>query len=116
MRRRLLILGAVLVLVASGVIGVRLFSRPTPSDSQPDAAALGLLLLDAEDGLLVLAVSDRSTADQAGLQPGDHILCVEGEVLEEPQKFNDCLQKGTEAVTLTVRRNEQEIQLRLPCR
>lgn len=92
MRRRLLILGAVLVLLASVALGVHLSDRPTPDAEQPDAAALGLLLLDAEDGLLVLAVSDRSTADQAGLEPGDHILRAEGEALDAPQQLNDCLQ------------------------
>ncbi len=87
-----------------------------PQTAATDSAALGLLLLDAEDGVYVLAVSDRSPAHQAGLQPGDCLVLADGVPLESASAFNDLLPRGQETILLTVRRGGQELRLELPCR
>ena len=96
--------------------GVLLHERPQDPPRAVDSAALGLLLLDAEEGVYVLAVSERSLADQAGLLPGDCILCAGDEALGEATGLNRLLEQGQESLPLTVRREDNVIRLDLPCR
>ena len=96
--------------------GVLLHEMPQDPPRAVDSAALGLLLLDAEEGVYVLAVSERSLADQAGLLPGDCILCAGDEALGEAMGLNRLLEQGQESLPLTVRREDNVIRLDLPCR
>ena len=96
--------------------GVLLHERPQDPPWAVDSAALGLLLLDAEEGVYVLAVSERSLADQAGLLPGDCILCAGDEALGEATGLNRLLEQGRERLPLTVRREDAVIRLELLCR
>lgn len=109
------LIAAVIVLVSATVVAL---SMRDVTDRQPglDSASLGMLLLDAEDGVYVLAVSDRSPADLAGLQPGDCILFAGNSPLADSAALNELLQTGGERLTLTVLREERRLRLILPCR
>jgi len=112
MRWTLLSLAA--VLLALGVYHG--MNRPSVSPQGMSSAALGMVLLEAEDGVYVLAVSDQSPAHRAGLEPGDYIQQMDGQDIGDPAAMDAYLCTGKDGIRLTVRRGEQELSLVLPCR
>ena len=98
-----------LVLTAA-VLSLRIAPQHTQA---PDSAALGLLLLDTEAGVQVLAVSEGSMADACGLLPGDCILAADGTPLQDADAFNACLLAQPEALCLTVQRDERQLEVTL---
>jgi regulator of sigma E protease len=67
------------------------------------------------NGLMVHSVAVNSSAEQAGIEPGDIILEVEGQPLHrwgDMQNIINSVEEGTE-VTLLLRRDGQEIQTTL---
>ena len=81
-----------------------------------DSASLGLVLLEREDGVYILAVSEGSAADQAGLLPGDCILHVAGGPLADAAAFEQLLKVGSPSLPMTIRRGTGEMHLALPLR
>jgi regulator of sigma E protease len=64
------------------------------------------------DGLMVHSVAVNSSAEEAGIEPGDTILEVEGQPVHrwgDMQDIVNSVEEGT-AVTLLLQRNGQEIQ------
>jgi regulator of sigma E protease len=65
-----------------------------------------------EDGLMVHSVVGNSSAEQAGIEPGDIILKVEGQPVHrwgDMQDIVNSVEEGTE-ITLLLLRNGQEVQ------
>ena len=114
MRWMLLSLAAVLLLLAVYHGLKRL--EPSSAPQGMSSAALGMVLLEAEDGVYVLAVSDQSPAHQAGLAPGDYILQMDGQAIGDAAELDALLCMKTDSLRLTVRRGEQELSLVMPCR
>ncbi|MBQ7849461.1 MAG: PDZ domain-containing protein, partial [Clostridia bacterium] len=79
------------------------------------SASLGLVLLSAEQGVYVLAVSDQSPAALSGLEPGDYILSAQGEPLADIASLDERLQ-GSEELLLSVRRGDELLEIMLPGR
>ena len=66
---------------------------------------------DAPDGVLVISIIPDSGAEKAGLQSGDLITAINGVVIITPLDFQKIDLKPGETVTVTVQRNEQQLQL-----
>jgi len=67
------------------------------------------------DGLMVHSVAANSSAEEAGIEPGDIILEVEGQPLHrwgDMQDIVNSVEEGAE-ITLLLQRNRQEIQTTL---
>lgn len=113
-KTRLLWLAAAILIVLALLAAV---SAPIPRrPASADSVSLGLLLLDAEEGVYILAVSDGSAADAAGFLPGDRILAADGAPLGNVTAFNERLLTASEGLLLTVRRDAEELLLPLRCR
>lgn len=102
----------VLLLIAAGV-----YQALRPDDGvhpEGSGAALGLMLLEREQGLYVLAVTQDSPADKAGVLPGDYLLRADEEPLADSGQLDALVREDAGEVTLLLRRDEQELQLQLP--
>jgi len=66
---------------------------------------------DAPDGVLVISIIPDRGAEKAGLQSGDLITAINGVVIITPLDFQKIDLKPGETVTVTVQRNEQQLQL-----
>ena len=77
---------------------------------------LGLMLLEDEGGIYVLAVTDRSPACRAGIEPGDLLTGVDGKSLTEIAQLEAMLQHVPEggAMRLGLVRNGASMTLTLP--
>jgi regulator of sigma E protease len=66
----------------------------------------------AGDGLMVHSVVGNSSAEQAGIEPGDIILEVNGQPVHNTQEMQDIVNSVAEGaeITLLLQRNRQEIQ------
>ena len=92
--------------VRRGQLGVTVLRIPSE-----EATRLGVT---QGPGVVVYQVQPGSGADRAGLQRGDVITALNGTAINEPNTFRNQIagtQPGSE-VTLTVRRNGQEQQVR----
>lgn len=100
MRKRLMACG-VLALLALTALLLAGIAKP-----QQDAAygGAGLVLLDTENGPYVLAVTADSAADDAGVQPGDYLVQVDGKPAESAQQAFLLLQSAAQHAMLTLRR------------
>lgn len=116
MHRRLIVLLLALCLLAgSAVLCLRLLPGE-PAETATRMAALGLMLLDSEEGISVLAVRDSSPADRAGILPGDVLLRADGTRVADILQLEALLAKAQRQMCLDVRRNDEEtttLQLRL---
>lgn len=106
---------------AALVLAAGLWSWLSASRKEQDAggvssAALGLVLLESEQGVYVLAVSDKSPAWYAGLEPGDVILASGETQLSIPSALDALLETADSALPLTIRREGTEQMLLLPVR
>ena len=79
------------------------------------SASLGLMLLDGENCVQVLAVTDRSPADYAGFRPGDRILRSGAVAVENTAAFEQLLNRDKPLECL-IRRDGREMKLRIPFR
>jgi Do/DeqQ family serine protease len=92
--------------VRRGQLGVTVLRIPSE-----EATRLGIT---QGPGVVVFQVQDGSGADRAGLERGDVITALNGTAISEPNTFRNQIAStppGSE-VTLTIRRNGQEQQLR----
>lgn len=103
MRRRLFPVVLILCLLAAGVLVFRAGITAPSEEAVTRMAALGLVLLDSEEGVSVLAVRDQSPAERAGIQPGDVLLQANGMSFETILQLEEMLQ-GL---------NQQNMQLQL---
>jgi len=72
------------------------------------SAAQGLMLLDKDSSVYVLAVTDQSAAFAAGVQPGDFILRADGMDVSSAMQLDAFFDGKREALELLVRRSEGE--------
>ena len=107
---------AAAVLIALALLAAWSGQIPPRQPASADSVSLGLLLLDAEEGVYILAVSDGSAADAAGFLPGDRILAADGMTLGSALALNERLLTAPESLLLTVRRDGEELILPLRCR
>lgn len=116
MRRQIrwMALLAALILLALGlVLGLK---QEEPLSADSSAASLGLMLLEKESGLYVLAVAQGSPAEKAGICPGDTLIAPEREEAADIAWLEALLATGEETVPLTLRRDGRELHLLLPVR
>lgn len=118
MRRYLkwsILLLAVMLAIAGMCQGYRRNAASTDS-AGIGSAGLGLVLLDSADAVYVLAVSEHSAAHLAGFEPGDYILGAQGQSVQTVDAFDELLETDGGVLELTVRRQDRELMLSLPCR
>ncbi len=112
---RTVLLGAALpARTAGAALVMRPLSQPMgPADG---SAALGLMLeVGGEGDLYVLAVAAGSTADQAGILPGDRLVQAEDTPLADVAVL-DALIRREDVITLCVRRDGSSLTIELPCK
>ena len=102
------------LLIAAGAYGILHQENTLAADGS--SAALGIMLTEKGDGLYVLAVTQNSPADKAGVQPGDYVLQAGDEELKDAEHLDECLEESGSAVTLTLLRKGAEVQVKLPVR
>ena len=101
-----------LLLVAAGIcFSLRQDDVPQQGGS---SAALGMMMLEREKGLYVLAVTQDSLADKAGILPGDYLLCLDDEKLQDMIQLDALMDAAQGPMELLIRRDGQEIPIQLP--
>ena len=116
MEKRLILIMAV-ALIAAGLSLAFLYAPARENAAPPSRMTeLGLMLLEEEDGIYVLAVTDRSPACRAGIEPGDLLTGVNGDSLTEIAQLEAMLQDVPEggALRLGLVRNGASMTLTLP--
>ena len=88
-----LILVMALALAAMG-LALAFLCAPARENAAPPArmTELGLMLLEEEGGVYVLAVTDNSLACRAGIEPGDLLTEADGVTLTEITQLEGMLQ------------------------
>lgn len=116
MEKRLILVMA-LALAAMG-LALACLCAPAQDNAAPPArmTELGLMLLEEKGGIYVLAVTDRSPACRAGIEPGDLLTGVDGKSLTEIAQLEAMLQDMPEGgdLRLGLVRNGASITLTLP--
>ncbi len=109
MRRRLVVL-LVLGLIAAGLWLCHAHLAPATTEGVTRMADLGLVLLDSETGVSVLAVKDKSPADHAGIHPGDLLLQADGQPFDTILQLEAMLPSPRPpAMHLQLMRHQEEI-------
>lgn len=104
-----------ILLVLAVVIACLLCSAPSPRHEVTNAAELGLILLDDAEGVVVLAVQDRSMADQAGILPGDVLLRANDTPLHTIAELEQLMQtRSFPVLQMKVRRTEERFDIKIP--
>lgn len=114
-RRRIWLLAVAAALVLAGIAALSPRDVQTHVPAGSSSASLGLMLLDGEDCVQVLAVTDQSPADYAGFQPGDCILRSGAAAVTTTEDFEQLLNRGNTLECL-VRRDGREMTLQIPFR
>ena len=116
MEKRLILVMA-LALAAMG-LAMAFLCAPVRESAAPPArmTELGLMLLEEKGGIYVLAVTDRSPACRAGIEPGDLLTEADGESLTEIAQLEAMLQTMPEsrALRLGLVREGASMALTLP--
>lgn len=109
--RRWLIIVLVLLIAGAGLWLGCTPSAPLPSAEEATSmAALGLVLLDSDEGVSVLAVKDRSPAEHAGIHPGDLLLQANGHPFSTILQLEALLPPSKQsALQLQLRRRQQDV-------
>lgn len=108
-QRRLILLAITLCLLLAGALALYSAFIPTDQKAVTRMADLGLVLLDAESGVSVLAVMDRSEADRAGIQPGDLLLQADGIDFDNVDQLEELLQATQQqSMHITLQRSTDE--------
>ena len=79
------------------------------SESVTRMTALGLLLLDEDEGVSVLAVKDKSPADKAGILPGDILLQADGVSFDDILHLEELLKDKQHRMQLLLRREQEKL-------
>ena len=106
------------LLIAASLAALALLpslARPHASVRSSRTAAMGLVLLEDEDGLYVLAVQDGSRAGSAGIQPGDRLTAAWNTALETVEQLEALLakQEAGSPLPLTLARQDQTMTVDL---
>ncbi|MGN0972672.1 MAG: PDZ domain-containing protein [Aristaeellaceae bacterium] len=84
-----------------------------PSHAQR-TAELGLMLLDEDNGLFVLAITEYSPAWRAGFQAGDLLLSSGDTPLTSAQQLEAMISSASGEVPVLLDRSGQQLSLMLP--
>jgi len=95
MRKQAIAIVLGLWLLVAGAVFLHAGIPAPPDKAVTRMAELGLVLLDGEEGVSVLAVRNRSTADRAGILPGDVLLQADGIALPTSSSWNRCCRPRT---------------------
>lgn len=109
MPRRLIIVALALCLLAGGIVLFQSNQTVEPTESATRMAALGLMLLDGDEGVSVLAVRDGSPADRAGIEPGDVLLQADGSIVTDTLQLEELLAQADRKMCIELRRNQEEV-------
>lgn len=115
--RKLLSCGA--LLLAGILLALGIYHACTPDEPLPtgdSSASLGLVLLEKEGGLYVLAVTQDSPADRADIRPGDYLLRAETENVTTVPQLDALITSARESIHVLLRRDGRELQIPLPIR
>lgn len=106
------------VLVLAGGMLLQGLHREEALPQGGSGAALGLMLLEKEPplGLYVLAVTQESPADKAGIHPGDYLLKSGDTPLQTAAQLDAMIDAAADVLPLTLGRDGQQLQVRLPTR
>lgn len=110
-RRAIILLGLLLAGAGLGLFLAHLV--PAPAETATSTAALGLVLLDSDEGVFVLAVKDKSTADQAGIHPGDLLLQADGQPFATILQLEALLPASKQFDLQLMRRPQEVLTVRL---
>ena len=109
--RRARILAAAAVLAVLGLLAGALAGLPAPASRS--GQELGVVLSPAEDGARVLAVMAGSAAEQAGVEPGDLLLTMNGAALTEADIPSSCFRTMEPGTDLELERGGRRIHCTL---
>ena len=86
-------------------------SQRPAADMPLQAASLGLVLEDKNGSVNVLAVMQNSPAEQQGMQAGDQLLSLNGELLPSVDALDTLMEgmEGSGELSFELRRQEQNI-------
>lgn len=107
-----LLLAAVLLIVGAYYGFMR--NEPLPQDGS--SAGFGLMLLERDAGLYVLAVAQDSPADRAEIHPGDYLLRAGEERLHTTAQLDALIDGAGDVLRLVLLREEQELTVQLSTR
>ena len=86
-----------------------LSARGRPGTSAEDASSGGLAFGDAANGFVIEAVAADSPAENAGLQPGDRVLLVNGRTARNVAALRQALAgRGLQAVLVIAERDKRK--------
>lgn len=94
-------------------------SAPAPAMPEQPAtrsAELGLILLDEDSGLFVLAITEDSPASRAGFHPGDLLLQSGNIHLTASTQLENMLHTQQDMLSILLERNGLHMYLNLPTR
>lgn len=113
MRRtcRAIVLIVAALLAVSCILLLREETQTYPAGR--NSVGYGLVLLNEDERVYVLAVSEQSPADLSGLEPGDYITRVNGEPVGTMEALDELLIGSPKAPELTIVRRRQELSLTL---
>lgn len=109
MPRRLIVVALALCLLAGGIALFQFNQSAEPAENATRMAALGLMLLDGDDGVSVLAVRNGSPADRAGIEPGDVLLQADGSDVTDIVQLEELLLQAEQQMCIELRRNQEEL-------
>lgn len=110
---------AAVLLLALAVIAAGVIYSLRQEETQitgGSSAGLGLMLLEREKGLYVLAVTQDSPADKAGFRPGDYLLRADDVPLDSVTQLDALIDAAERELSVRIRRSGQEQMLRMPAR
>lgn len=117
-KRRMIWLAAAVALLAAALLlaltlkGGRQEGALLPGSS----AGLGMMLLEKEQGLYVLAVTADSPAERADVRPGDYLVRAGEETLRSTAQLDALIDSDAGVLELCLKRNERELVIQLPTR
>ena len=109
------ICGALLVLAVTA-LGFYVLKTPEETPTADSSAALGMMLLEREAGLYVLAVTKDSPADRADIHPGDYLISAGDAPLREVRQLDKMIVDAGNALPLHLRRENEALWVNLPLR
>ena len=110
--RRMAVVIALLMLLAAAVLPVLSLDAFHPHGGSQGLQAAGLVVLQQEERLCVLAVSEDSTADRAGIRPGDVILHADGAMLTGVEQL-EALMDARTPILLELQRDDTVLHVTL---
>ena len=96
--------------------------RPTAPQQEPAASPatrsteLGMVLLDEENRVFVLAIIDDSPASHAGIMPGDTITQLNSQHLTSVLQLAEMISRRAGPMDFLLERNGAPVRIMLPLR